>query len=569
MSATSRALAALTLSAAVLLPAQAAVGLPGEDPAPAVTGSTEVKTPSGKTATIQMAATDGAVAAPPVAADSWVLADLDSGQILASLNADLAVRPASTLKLLTALTVAPRLAPEQPYRAVAADEDAEGNRVVLYKGLTYTVADLMNAALMPSANDAAEALARANGGVKVTVEQMNAEAARLGATRTTVKNPSGLDADGQVTTAYDMALIGRAALANREVADSLLRRQVDFPGKMEKGKRVIYPVYNHNRTVVNKRLEGYLGGKSGYTSKAGNTMVAGAEKDGRRLLVTLFHIGGNTYRASETLLKWGFANADKLQPRRHARRSLRAGSAVRPGRSCPLPEKGKTPVNREVAAGTAPAADAPTAPIQPRSLSLGLPGDPDARPALTADRPDPAGRGPGGPARPGLLDRPPQPDRVDEPGPVGHDPGALRRRRGPADRRVRAVGADVERRREPDRRLAVLTGHRSAPRRSRPPLNRGQPHGGTLAVGSHGPGAGTALRASPWSSVAGTLSVPASGPCRSLCAVPHLRSGDRSVGQRLLDLLVGDRVARLQRRDQEGAERGARRRSRRCTSTGC
>ena len=376
MCASSRVLAALTLSTAILLPALPAAALPGEDPAPGVTGSTEVKTPSGQTATIQMVAKDGAVTAPPIAADSWVLADLDSGQILASLNPDLAVRPASTLKLLTALTVAPRLAPEQPYRAVAADEVAEGNRVVLYKGLTYTVADLMNAALMPSANDAAEALARANGGVKVTVEQMNAEAARLGATRTTAKNPSGLDADGQVTTAHDMALIGRAALANREVAESLLRRQVDFPGKMEKGTRVIYPVYNHNRTLVNRRLEGYLGGKSGFTSKAGNTMVAGAEKDGRRLLVTLFHIGGNGYRTSETLLKWGFANADKLSP---------VGTLADPSAPAPqfdravlpLPEKGKTPVNRDaVAAGSAPAADAPTAPIRPRSLSFGLPGIP-------------------------------------------------------------------------------------------------------------------------------------------------------------------------------------------------
>jgi D-alanyl-D-alanine carboxypeptidase (penicillin-binding protein 5/6) len=372
MSATSRALAALTLSAAVLLPALPAVALPGEDPSPAATSSTEVTTPSGKKSAITMAAT-GEVPAPPVAADSWVLADLDSGQILASLNPDLAVRPASTLKLLTALTVAPRLAPEQPYRAVGADETAEGNRVVMYKGLTYTVADLMNAALMPSANDAADALARANGGVKVTVDQMNAEAARLGATRTTAKNPSGLDADGQVTTAYDMALIGRAALDNREVADSLLRRQVEFPGKMEKSKRVIYPIYNHNRTVVNRRLDGYLGGKSGYTSKAGNTMVAGAEQDGRRLLVTLFHIGGNTYRASEALLKWGFANAENLSP---------VGTLAQPSAPAPqfdrailpLPEKGKAPVNREVAA--AQADDAPTAPIQPRSLGLWVPSIP-------------------------------------------------------------------------------------------------------------------------------------------------------------------------------------------------
>jgi serine-type D-Ala-D-Ala carboxypeptidase (penicillin-binding protein 5/6) len=373
MSATSRVLAALTLSAAVLLPALPAVALPGEDPSPAATGGTEVMTPSGKAATIQMAAQGGTVPAPPVAADSWVLADLDSGQILASLNADLAVRPASTLKLLTALTVAPRLAPEQPYRAVAADETAVGNRVVLHKGLTYTVADLMNASLMPSANDAADALARANGGMDVTVDQMNAEAARLGATRTTAKNPSGLDEDGQVTTAYDMALVGRAALANREVADSLLRRQVDFPGKMENGKRVIYPIYNHNRTVVNRRLDGYLGGKSGYTSKAGNTIVAGAEQDGRRLLVTLFHIGGNTYRASEALLRWGFTNAGNLSP---------VGTLAEPSAPAPqfdraimpLPAKGAAPVNREVVAAAAD--DAPTAPIQPRSLSLGLPSIP-------------------------------------------------------------------------------------------------------------------------------------------------------------------------------------------------
>ena len=266
--------------------------------------------------------------------------------------------------------MAPRLAPEQPYRATAADETAEGNRVVLYKGLTYTVADLMNAALLPSANDAAGALARANGGVKVTVDQMNAEAARLGATRTTVKNPSGLDAEGQQTTAYDMALIGRAALANPEISASLLRRQVDFPGKMENGKRVIYPVYNHNRTLVNSRLAGYLGGKSGYTSQAGNTIVAGAERDGRRLLVTLFHIGGNTYRASEALLAWGFANADQLRP---------VGKLADPSAPAPqfdrailpLPEKGSAPVNREVAA--AKADDAPSAPIQPRALRLGLP----------------------------------------------------------------------------------------------------------------------------------------------------------------------------------------------------
>jgi D-alanyl-D-alanine carboxypeptidase (penicillin-binding protein 5/6) len=320
-------------------------------------------------------AADGASNLPNVATKGWVLADLDSGEILAMQDPDLALRPASTLKLLTALTVIPRLAPEQPYRAVKADEEAEGNRVVLYNGLKYTVADLLHAALLPSANDAAQALARANGGIDVTVEQMNAEAARLGAKNTTAKNPSGLDADGQVTTAYDLALIGRAAFANPEIAAYLKLRSVEFPGKREAGKRVIYPIYNHNRTV-NDGFEGSLGGKSGFTSQARRTYVGAAERDGRRLMVSLLNIDGNTYTTAERLLAWGFANADKLSPVG----TLAAPSAPAPQFDravLPLPEKGKAPVNREVvASGDVPAADAPTAPIQPRSLSQWLPAIP-------------------------------------------------------------------------------------------------------------------------------------------------------------------------------------------------
>ena len=376
MGAASRALGALALTSAVLLTALPAAALPGQDPAPTPAAGSSAgsssgltaKTPSGTRAPILLQDSSGTVTAPGVAADSWLVADLDSGQILASQNADLQVRPASTLKLLTALTVAPRLAPDQPYRAVKADEEAEGNRVVLYAGLKYEVADLLHAALLPSANDAAEALARANGGVDLTVEQMNAEAARLGATSTVVRNPSGLDEDGQLTTAHDMALVGRAAFANPEIAEYLKLRLVDFPGKMENGKRVIYPIYNHNRMLAHSYFEGALGGKSGYTSKAGRTLVAAAERDGRRLLVTLFRIGGNTYRAGEMLLDWGFANVDRLAPIGQ----LAEPSAPAPAFDrtiVPLPAKGEIPAPRTEAAA-AVADDAPTAPGDGRSWSM-------------------------------------------------------------------------------------------------------------------------------------------------------------------------------------------------------
>jgi serine-type D-Ala-D-Ala carboxypeptidase (penicillin-binding protein 5/6) len=373
MSAPSRALAALALSAAVLLPAHAAAALPTADPTPAP-GSASSSAAPGVQATSKpvVNAADGVTALPKVATKGWVLADLDTGEILAMQDQDTQLRPASTLKLLTALTVAPRLAPDQPYRAVKADEEAEGNRVVLYQGLTYKVSDLLHAALLPSANDAAQALARANGGIDVTVEQMNAEAARLGARNTTAKNPSGLDADGQVTTAYDLALIGRAAFANPEIASYLKLRSAEFPGKKEAGKRVMYPIYNHNRTVRDG-FQGSMGGKSGFTSQARRTYVGAAERDGRRLIVSLLNIGGNTYTTAETLLNWGFANADKLSP---------VGKLADPSAPAPqfdraimpLPEKGKTPDNREVAAARAD--DAPTAPIQPRSLSQWLPSIP-------------------------------------------------------------------------------------------------------------------------------------------------------------------------------------------------
>jgi len=74
-----------------------------------------------------------------------------------------------------------------------------------------------------------------------------------------------LDADGQFTTAYDLALIGRAAFANPEIASYLALRTADFPGKKEAAKRVVYAIYNHNR-MVRDGFEGALGGKSGFTS---------------------------------------------------------------------------------------------------------------------------------------------------------------------------------------------------------------------------------------------------------------------------------------------------------------
>ena len=119
----------------------------------------------------------------------------------------------STLKALTALTLIPRLRASAKVVVQPEDVRVEGSRVGILAGTAYTVHSLFQGLLMVSGNDAAYALSRANGSVAVTVEEMNATATGLGAFDTVAKGPSGLDKPGQTSSAYDLALIGRAPAA--------------------------------------------------------------------------------------------------------------------------------------------------------------------------------------------------------------------------------------------------------------------------------------------------------------------------------------------------------------------
>ncbi|HVQ17515.1 MAG TPA: serine hydrolase, partial [Actinomycetes bacterium] len=149
---------------------------------------------------------------PSVAAKAWLIADADTGEVLAAKNAHLPLRPASTLKTLTAVTLLPKLDKQQVYKVKWADAAVEGSAVGIVPGATYTVDDLFYGMLLPSGNDAAHALANAAGGIRKTVNMMKAEATHLNALDTTVRNPSGLDAPHQFTSAYDLALFARAGL---------------------------------------------------------------------------------------------------------------------------------------------------------------------------------------------------------------------------------------------------------------------------------------------------------------------------------------------------------------------
>jgi len=224
--------------------------------------------------------------APPVpdgiTATSWLVADLDTGHVLAAKDPHGRHRPASTIKLLTALVADERLPPDRVVVASQADADTEGSSAGVGPGGQYTVAQLLAGLLLVSGNDTAHALAAELGGVPVTLAAMNAQAQALGALDTRAASVSGLDAPGMSTSAYDLGLLMREVLDRPRVAALLRTPQIDFPGY---GGRPGFVLANDSRLLA--AYPGFLGGKAGFTDDARHTYVGAAERDGRRLVVAL------------------------------------------------------------------------------------------------------------------------------------------------------------------------------------------------------------------------------------------------------------------------------------------
>lgn len=246
---------------------------------------------------------------PDIRATTWVIADATTGAILAAKDAHVQRAPASTLKTLTALTVLPNLPLDGTYRPSQKDASVGGTRVGLVPGKPYTVRDLLYGAFLPSGNDAATALARANGGVRETVQQMNDLAAQLQAFDTVAVNPTGLDEPGQVSSAYDLSLFARAGLARPDFAEFARTKTFDFPAR---GSGT-YRIYNTNRLLMSK-FRGAIGIKTGYTTNAGRTYIGAAERKGTTIIVSMMGITEPTIDAARKALTWGLRNHDKVTP---------------------------------------------------------------------------------------------------------------------------------------------------------------------------------------------------------------------------------------------------------------
>jgi len=272
-----------------------------------------------------------------ISARGWVIADLDTGDVLAARNPHGRYPPASTLKWLTALTLLPKLDKHKRVVCSYADVDVDGTRVGLVQNGRYSVDLLFQAMLMASGNDAANTLARVAGSVPSTVAAMNATARSIQAYDTHAATPSGLDGPHQLTSAYDLALIGRADLARADFRKYTAQKLGTIPAQGTKYHS--FQFANDNKLLYN--YPGAFGGKNGFTDAAHHSFIGAAKHGDRRLIVTMMygeHKPDNISAQAGRLLDWGFALPRTAAP--VGSLVAAAGTAGTPSASAPAPASG-------------------------------------------------------------------------------------------------------------------------------------------------------------------------------------------------------------------------------------
>jgi serine-type D-Ala-D-Ala carboxypeptidase (penicillin-binding protein 5/6) len=244
---------------------------------------------------------DGVIPPPAIAAKAWLVADIESGRVFAALNPHVGLPPASTIKLLTAIALLPEVDMDATYVVTDADVTVEGSRVGLVPGQRYTRDELIHGLLLASGNDTANALAQLVGGQSRALSLMAKEAERLGAYDTTATTTHGLDDPRQHTSAYDLALIAREVLDDKELAAVARTRTYDFPGLDAE----IFQIQNHNRLLGS--YAGAVGLKTGFTTLSGHAIVAAANRDEVPLVVVVLGAEDRAELAASALFDWAFA----------------------------------------------------------------------------------------------------------------------------------------------------------------------------------------------------------------------------------------------------------------------
>ncbi|MFF1276507.1 D-alanyl-D-alanine carboxypeptidase family protein [Streptomyces marokkonensis] len=367
---------AVLLSTALTAPVALAAPKPSTTPSatPPATMSTVGGARLGQPGTQVNLASGVPVLPKGLSARSWIVADAESGEVLAAHNAHWRLAPASTLKMLFADTLLPKWPRTTEHKVQVSDLAGVGagsSMVGIKEEETYTVHDLWLGVFLRSGNDAVHVLSAMNGGVENTVDEMNEHAEELQALDTYVVSPDGYDAERQVSSAYDLTLIARSGLQKKDFREYASTVRAKFPGgtkKNKKGKKVrgSFEIQNTNRLLSGDSdvpvYQGIAGVKNGNTTNAGATFTGVAEQGGKVLLVTVMNPqkdeSNEVYKETARLFDWGFKAAGKVEPVGELvppRSAARAGA--RPGPSASPSEAGEA---GGAAAGSKPVASAPT-----------------------------------------------------------------------------------------------------------------------------------------------------------------------------------------------------------------
>ena len=258
-------------------------------------------------------------AVPETGAKAVLLADLETGNILYAKNPDEKIYPASTTKMMTALLAIETCSLSDQVTGTenaAWGLDSLSTRIYIADGEVFTLAQLMDALLIVSANDAANTIAEhVSGSIDAFVARMNERAAELGATNTHFMNPSGMHHDDHYTTARDLALIAREVQKHPELMQIAAKSYYEIAPTNKFPETRLGRASNQ---LVNPASgSGYYpyatGLKTGFTEKAQFCLVATAEKDGMKMLAVL--TGSESRDAgsvgAKALFEYGFENFEQ------------------------------------------------------------------------------------------------------------------------------------------------------------------------------------------------------------------------------------------------------------------
>ena len=257
---------------------------------------------------------------PNITGYSAIVMDMDTMDILYEQDPHHKGEPASTTKLMTAILAVDNLAPTDNVTITESINDNLIEDAVvagLIPGEVMPAKELLYAMLLPSANDAANALGAAvSGSLSAFAEAMNAKAAELGCVDTHFTNANGLPDPNHITTVYDMALIAREAYSRSRIRDVIRTESYWLPATNMSDKRELWTTNELLYNVTDLYYEYCTGGKTGYTGDAGYTMVAFGEKDNRRLVAVVFGCPTSVERFQDAaaLLEYGFSAYHMIYP---------------------------------------------------------------------------------------------------------------------------------------------------------------------------------------------------------------------------------------------------------------